>query len=65
MNILRIVYDWPDENVITEGLAPAPYELSLSQTRLNNTVYVLCGNLNGKNLVEILSARCASDGALR
>ncbi|PIR43566.1 hypothetical protein COV24_01955 [candidate division WWE3 bacterium CG10_big_fil_rev_8_21_14_0_10_32_10] len=53
MNILRIVYDWPDENVITEGLAPAPYELSLSQTRLNNTVYVLCGNLNGKNLKKL------------
>ena len=50
MNILRIVYDWPDENVITEGLAPAPYELSISQTKLGHKIYVLCGNLNGKNI---------------
>src|SRR3990167_5804903 len=50
MNILRIVYDWPDENVITEGLAPAPYELSISQTKLSHEIYVLCGNLNGKNI---------------
>ncbi len=50
MKILRIVYDWPDLNNITEGLAPAPYELSLAQTRLGHEVYVLCGNLNGRNL---------------
>jgi len=50
MRILRIVYDWPDENVITEGLAPAPYELSISQTKLGHKIFVLCGNLNGKNL---------------
>ncbi len=51
MNILRIVYDWPDENVITEGLAPAPFELSKAQTKLGHFVFVLCGNLNGKNLL--------------
>lgn len=50
MNILRIVYDWPDTNVITEGLAPAPYELSKAQTKLGHFVFVLCGNLNGRNL---------------
>ncbi len=50
MNILRIVYDWPDQNVITEGLAPAPFELSKAQTKLGHFVFVLCGNLNGKNL---------------
>ena len=50
MNVLRIVYDWPDTNVITEGLAPAPYELSKSQVKLGHRVYVLCGNLNGKNI---------------
>jgi len=50
MNILRIVYDWPDENVITEGLAPAPYELSKSQVKFGHKIYVLCGNLNGKNI---------------
>lgn len=50
MNILRIIYDWPDANNITEGLAPAPYELSLAQAKLGHKIYVLCGNLNGKNL---------------
>src|SRR3990167_8988763 len=50
MNILRIVYDWPDINVITEGLAPAPYELSKAQVQLGHKIYVLCGNLNGKNI---------------
>lgn len=50
MNILRIVYDWPDENVFTDGLAPAPYELSIAQAQLGNNIYVLCGNLNGKNI---------------
>src|SRR3989344_3395987 len=52
MNILRIVYDWPGKNVITEGLAPAPYGLSIAQARAGNKVYVLCGNLNGKNLKQ-------------
>jgi glycosyltransferase involved in cell wall biosynthesis len=52
MNILRIVYDWPDENVITEGLAPAPFELSKAQTKLGHFVFVLCGNLNGRNLKQ-------------
>ena len=50
LNILRIVYDWPDENVITTGLSPAPYGLSIAQAKLGHKVYVLCGNLNGKNL---------------
>ena len=50
MNILRIVYDWPDQNTITDGLAPAPYELSVAQAQLGNQIYVLCGNLNGKNI---------------
>ena len=49
MKILRIVYDWPDKNTIQEGLAPAPYELSLAQIRLGHKIVVLCGNLNGKN----------------
>lgn len=50
MRILRIVYDWPDKNTIQEGLAPAPYELSLAQIRDGHKITVLCGNLNGKNL---------------
>lgn len=51
MNILRIIYDFVDENNITEGLAPAPYELSLAQAKLGHKVYVLCGNLNKKNIL--------------
>ena len=50
MKILRIVYDFADENNTTLGLAPALYELSLAQSLLNTKVYVLCGNLNKKNL---------------
>ena len=53
MNILRIIYDWPDKNTYTDGLAPAPYELSLAQSDLGNRIYVLCGNLNGKNLKQL------------
>lgn len=53
MKILRIVYDWPDKNNITEGLAPAPYELSLAQTRQGHEIFVLCGNLNGRNLKKL------------
>lgn len=64
MNILRIVYDWPDENVITEGLAPAPYELSVSQTKLGHKIYVLCGNLNGKNLKAGKFTYRLEDGAI-
>jgi glycosyltransferase involved in cell wall biosynthesis len=50
--ILRIIYDWPDANTSTVGLAPAPYELSISQAKLGNRIFVLCGNLNGKNLLK-------------
>lgn len=53
MNILRIVYDWPDTNNITTGLAPAPYELSIAQAKLGHKIYVLCGNLNGKNIKKL------------
>jgi len=52
MNILRIVYDWPDKNNITTGLAPAPYELSIAQSKLGHKIFVLCGNLNKKNIVS-------------
>lgn len=52
MHILRVIYDWPDENNITEGLAPAPYGLSLAQAKLGHKIYVLCGNLNKKNFLQ-------------
>ena len=49
MNILRIVYDFADEFVAAEGLSTGPYELTLAQAKLVNKVYVLTGNLNGRN----------------
>lgn len=65
MNILRIIYDWPDENNITEGLAPAPYELSLSQVKLGHKITVLCGNLNGRNLLKGRFTYTLAGGAIR
>lgn len=52
MKILRIIYDFADINNVTGGLSPAPYELSLAQATLNDKIYVLCGNLNKKNLLK-------------
>lgn len=52
MKVLRIIYDFADSNNFTGGLSPAPYELSLAQSALNNKIYVLCGNLNKKNLLK-------------
>lgn len=40
MNILRLVYDWPEP---WEGLAPGPYELSKAQQKLGHDVLVFCG----------------------
>jgi len=49
--VLRIIYDFADENVQTEGLSPGPYELTVSQGKNPNyKIYVLTGNLNGKNV---------------
>ncbi|PIR42459.1 hypothetical protein CO058_02660 [candidate division WWE3 bacterium CG_4_9_14_0_2_um_filter_35_11] len=53
MNILRIIYDFADENVQTEGLSPGPYDLTIAQGKIQgNQIYVLTGNLNGKNLKQ-------------
>lgn len=40
MKILRIVYDWPPP---WQGLAPHPYELTLSQVKLGDEVELFCG----------------------
>ena len=40
MKILRIVYDWPPP---WYGLAPAPYEMTVAQTKLGHTIDVFCG----------------------
>lgn len=51
IRVLRIIYDFADENVQTEGLSPGPYELTISQGKNPNyQIYVLTGNLNGKNV---------------
>lgn len=52
MNILRIIYDFADKNVQADGLSTGPYELTLSQGRQGEKIYVLTGNLNGKNLKQ-------------
>jgi len=40
MRILRIIYDWPPP---WQGLAPHPYELTVSQQKLGHSVSVICG----------------------
>lgn len=53
MNILRIVYDFADTNNTTGGLSTGPYELSVTQAYMGHKVYVLCGNLNKRNLKKL------------
>ena len=53
MNILRIVYDFADEFVAAEGLSTGPYELTLAQAKQGHKIYVLTGNLNGKNIKRL------------
>jgi glycosyltransferase involved in cell wall biosynthesis len=50
MKILRIIYDFADPFVQSDGLSTGPYELTLAQGKLGHTIYVLTGNLNGKNI---------------
>ncbi len=52
LNILRIVYDWYEEGVNTQGLAPAPYNLSVAQAKLGHKIFVFCGNLTGKAVIN-------------
>ncbi|GIW69564.1 MAG: hypothetical protein KatS3mg101_0311 [Patescibacteria group bacterium] len=40
MNILRIVYDWPNP---WQGLAPHPYEITVSQLKQGHKVVLFCG----------------------
>lgn len=63
LRILRIIYDFADENVQTEGLSPGPYELTISQGKNPNyQIYVLTGNLNGKNIKAGKFKYTLSDG---
>lgn len=40
MKIVRIVYDWPPP---WQGLAPHPYELTVSQAKLGHQIFIFCG----------------------
>jgi glycosyltransferase involved in cell wall biosynthesis len=40
MKILRIIYDWPKP---WQGLAPAPYEITMAQLKLGHEVELMCG----------------------
>ena len=40
MNILRIVYDWPNP---WQGLAPHPYEITAAQLKAGHKVTLFCG----------------------
>ena len=40
MKICRIVYDWPPP---WNGLAPHPYELTVSQVALGHEIHIICG----------------------
>lgn len=50
MNILRIVYDWPEP---WSGLAPGPYFLTRAQGLLGHKIVVLTGGLTGKSLLKL------------
>lgn len=40
MKILRLIYDWPPP---WQGLAPHPYEITVSQVKIGHTVEIFCG----------------------
>ena len=63
MNILRIIYDFADKDVQSAGLSPGPYELTLAQgKRETYKIFVLTGNLNGKNLRQAKFKYTLCDG---
>lgn len=49
MKILRIIYDWPPP---WQGLAPHPYELTLSQTKEGHDVEIFCGRWPSAGEIE-------------
>jgi len=50
MKICRVIYDWPPP---WDGLAPHPYELTVSQTSLGHEVHVLCGRWPSAGKLEV------------
>lgn len=49
MKICRIVYDWPPP---WTGLAPHPYEITVSQQKMGHDVHVLCGRWPNAGNIE-------------
>lgn len=49
MKILRIIYDWPPP---WQGLAPHPYELTVSQAKKGHTIEIFCGRWPRAGSVE-------------
>jgi len=49
MKICRIIYDWPPP---WNGLAPHPYELTVSQVALGHQVHVFCGRWPSAGHIE-------------
>lgn len=50
MRLLRIFYDWPGT---WNGLAPAGYEMTKEQSKLDYKITVMCGEWPSKPVVEI------------
>jgi glycosyltransferase involved in cell wall biosynthesis len=49
MNIARIIYDWPPP---WSGLAPHPYEVTVSQAKNGHTVDIFCGRWPSAGPIE-------------
>ena len=49
MKILRIIYDWPPP---WQGLAPHPYELTVSQVQAGHEVEIFCGRWPNAGKIE-------------
>ena len=49
MKILRIVYDWPPP---WQGLAPHPYELTVSQVKEGHNIEIFCGRWPRAGAIE-------------
>ncbi len=49
MKIARIVYDWPPP---WQGLAPHPYEVTVSQVKLGHDIHVFCGRWPSAGPIE-------------
>jgi glycosyltransferase involved in cell wall biosynthesis len=49
VKILRIIYDWPPP---WSGLAPHPYEVTVSQAKIGHKIHILCGRWPNSGPIE-------------